>query len=74
MSDQHVLPLGDLVDHDETRTCWCGPKVEVPCDACEGVVLETVVCWKCGDQRWVPALSGDARPAVVVHNAADGRK
>jgi len=26
--DIHVLPLNDLREHDETRTCWCQPKVE----------------------------------------------
>lgn len=26
--DIHVLPLTDLREHDETRTCWCQPKVE----------------------------------------------
>jgi len=26
--DIHVLPMKDLREHDETRTCWCHPKVE----------------------------------------------
>lgn len=27
--DQHVIPLDDLLDHQETPDCWCDPKVEV---------------------------------------------
>lgn len=35
MSDLHVLPLGDLREHDEMRECWCRPDVtqEPDCDA-----------------------------------------
>lgn len=25
---QHVLPLGDAVEHDESEDCVCGPDVE----------------------------------------------
>lgn len=28
MSDVHVLPLHDLREHEESRTCWCQPLVE----------------------------------------------
>ena len=24
-SDIHVLPVGDLREHEETRDCWCKP-------------------------------------------------
>jgi hypothetical protein len=27
MGDVHVLPIGDLRPHEETRTCWCRPWV-----------------------------------------------
>ena len=27
-ADRHVLPIDDLREHDETRTCWCTPTVE----------------------------------------------
>lgn len=27
--DIHVLPEGDLQPHQETRTCWCVPVVQV---------------------------------------------
>lgn len=27
-SDIHVLPIRDLKDHDESRTCWCHPDVQ----------------------------------------------
>lgn len=26
--DIHVLPLRDLKPHEETRWCWCEPRVE----------------------------------------------
>jgi hypothetical protein len=25
--DVHILPIRDLRDHDERRTCWCDPTV-----------------------------------------------
>lgn len=27
VQDAHVYPLGDLVAHELTRTCWCNPRV-----------------------------------------------
>lgn len=27
IDDCHVLPLGDLRDHIETRDCWCRPEL-----------------------------------------------
>lgn len=27
-SDLHVLPIEDLREHEETRDCWCGPRLE----------------------------------------------
>jgi hypothetical protein len=24
----HILPIGDLREHDETRDCWCRPKLQ----------------------------------------------
>ncbi len=29
MSDFHILPIDDLRTHDETRECWCQPRVEL---------------------------------------------
>lgn len=67
MNDIHVLPVSDLVDHDEERTCWCGPRLDLPCDECEDG------CWKCDGGG--NAVDAD-HPAVlvVIHNAADGRE
>lgn len=28
MADVHVLPINDLREHEETRDCWCKPRVE----------------------------------------------
>ncbi len=25
--DVHVLPVNDLREHEQTRTCWCKPRV-----------------------------------------------
>ena len=65
--DQHVLPAGDLVDHDETRRCWCTPRLEAECpERCgDG-------CWRCED-GWIATDADDPGGVVVVHNAADGR-
>lgn len=27
--DVHVVPIGDLIDHEETEDCICGPDVEI---------------------------------------------
>lgn len=87
--DVHVTPLGDLVDHDCRRDCWCQPRVEVACPECEPFAIDVVIqqtretgtlireprddCWRCGGAGWVTA-GQDEGPAVVVHNAADGRE
>ena len=65
--DIHVLPINDLVDHDERRDCWCGPKLESVCpERCEGG------CWRC-DGGIIPVAVECLEAIVVVHNAADGR-
>jgi hypothetical protein len=68
MSDVHVLPVGDLVDHDELRSCWCGPRLQGLCpEGCkEG-------CWRC-EEGLVDVDTGHMADVVVVHNAADGRE
>jgi hypothetical protein len=35
--DVHVLPLGDVKAHRETRACWCAPRTE-PVGKCAVVV------------------------------------
>lgn len=27
-ADLHILPIADLREHEESRTCWCDPKLE----------------------------------------------
>ena len=27
-ADYHVLPVRDLVEHEEFRQCWCHPRLE----------------------------------------------
>lgn len=66
-NDVHVLPIGDLVDHDETRTCWCAPRVEKLCGDCDGAG-----CWKC--ENGYTTECGEDDVATVIHNAADGRE
>ena len=29
MKDVHVLPQNDLREHDESRFCWCMPRIEI---------------------------------------------
>ena len=29
MYEQHILPVNDIVPHDENQQCICGPEVEV---------------------------------------------
>lgn len=29
MNEMHVLPVNDLMKHQEDSTCWCGPQDEV---------------------------------------------
>lgn len=26
--DVHVVPIGDLREHEETLACWCGPRLQ----------------------------------------------
>lgn len=63
--DIHVLPANDLMEHTESRNCWCCPRLEWPCDEC------VTGCWKCGG-KMLPEPTGHA--CVVTHNALDGRK
>lgn len=28
LPDVHILPLGDLLPHQEVRHCWCLPRIE----------------------------------------------
>lgn len=28
--DLHVVPVRDLREHEETRWCWCAPRLERP--------------------------------------------
>jgi hypothetical protein len=30
--DVHVLPVNDLREHEESRDCWCEPRVEADSD------------------------------------------
>ena len=65
--DIHTLPIADLVDHDEDRTCWCSPRLLLPCpeDCNTG-------CWRC-DGGLVEVDASELEPVMVIHNAADGR-
>jgi hypothetical protein len=36
--DVHVTPIDDLREHEETRACWCGPRVEQEPEASAVVV------------------------------------
>lgn len=68
MSDIHVLPIGDLREHEETRDCWCHPRVEGPPEentnnATEGSFTDVE-----------GQIDGSMEDVVVVHNSLDGRE
>ena len=69
--DVHVKPINDLVDHDETRHCWCQPALLRPCYECDD---DDDDCWVCGGEGQLPAEVEDGGTIIVVHNAADGRE
>lgn len=29
LPDTHVLPINDLRQHEESRACWCRPRIEI---------------------------------------------
>ena len=71
MGDFHVLPVGDLREHEETRTCWCKPDVMIE--------AHDVGCPFIADDEsdMVLADYGECvcdAPAVVTHNSLDGRE
>ena len=67
--DWKVIPIGDLVDHDEDgRVCWCQPEYLRICKDCAGSG-----CWKCDDSGYVETTVTYKGPVIVLHDAADGR-
>jgi hypothetical protein len=30
-SDFHIIPLDDLREHDECKSCWCNPTLDTDC-------------------------------------------
>lgn len=80
--DRHILPVGDLVDHDVVRECWCQPRLAIPCEC--GTVNRWGLddgklspppggCWKC-DGGVVDVERDHETNCLVVHHAADGRE
>ena len=58
------------VEHqEESRTCWCNPRVEQECPECHGgpVKGELFSCPRCNSKGWVP-LYDEELPAVILHN------
>lgn len=81
--DHHAYPVGDLVDHDMERDCWCGPRLYIPCD-CDDVEPFLFTngmprppagrgCWKC-EGGVIEVEIGWEGNCMVTHNAADGRE
>lgn len=68
--DVHTIPVRDLVDHDERRDCWCGPKLLHPCAECDDVGED---CWRCEGEGVVPAEAESCGIIMVIHHATDGR-
>lgn len=71
VGDVHTMPVADLVDHDQTRDCWCSPTYHTPCpENCKDG------CWRCGhDEDGMLTVTKDFDSSVqVIHRAADGRE
>lgn len=73
MSDVHVMPVGDLIDHDERRDCRCQPEFAAVRPECEDED-EPGDCWRCGGRGLAPVDPPPDAPLVVIHNAVDGRE
>jgi hypothetical protein len=71
-TDLHVLPAGDLVDHDERRDCFCWPEVVAVCPEC-GERDDPTGCWRCDERGVLPREDAPEAPVMVIHNALDGR-
>lgn len=72
VGDIHSIPVGDLVDHDQVRTCWCQPTLFAPCP--EKCFEEEDPCWRCEGERTIPVDLDFEESVQVIHNAADGRE
>jgi hypothetical protein len=60
MSDLHVMPTDDIVDHEASDDCVCGPEFELR----EGPA---------GQDMWIAVhWSADARERQEQRNPADG--
>jgi len=59
-ADVHVLPVNDLREHDETRTCWCRPRIEIEEDFLTALVGQSPGSFE--------------RRVLVVHHSLDGRE
>jgi hypothetical protein len=72
---RHARRIGPdgVREHDTDGTsCWCDPRVTVSCDACGDDDDAAASCWKCGGDKVVDAMPGDAGPFVVIHRDVAG--
>ena len=59
---------GQKREHDtDGLTCWCGPRVEIPCPECYAQ-MDRTTCWRCDNTGWVETGDPLADGAVVIHN------
>lgn len=48
------------------RPCWCNPRVEVLCMACDA---DGSPCWLCNGAGWVDEEKGQPdAPRITIHN------
>jgi hypothetical protein len=68
--NQHVYPCnpaGETAHVTDGSPCWCGPRHEAACPACDGPESPDPACWRCGGEGWVEATGIDGGPFVVIH-------
>lgn len=69
--DRHIIPVNDLVDHeDKKRECWCQPRLVIPCQYHD----TDSTCWKCKPDGLIDVTKDFHLPILVIHDAADGRE
>jgi hypothetical protein len=71
--DIHTLPVNDLREHEQTRTCWCKPDIYRICTVCDDDD-DNADCWLCGGNGALDAEPEYEGAVMVVHEALDGRE
>lgn len=67
----HTYPTDGRPHDTDGLACWCGPRVEQSCPACDG---DTSSCYRCRGMGWVeceaPDVYDGASGLHIIHNRA----